>query len=53
MNIQSEVHDSLEDARAALYLYRKYQELKEQDILGKSLEELYDKGKKLNWKVTT
>ncbi|CAG7687316.1 unnamed protein product [Allacma fusca] len=51
MNIQTEVHDSLEDARAALYLYRKYEELKKKGKLEKSLEEMYEKGKKLNWKV--
>jgi len=49
--IQSEVHDSTEDARTALQLYRKYEELKSSGQLEKALEELYETGKKAQWKV--
>jgi len=49
--IQSEVHDSIEDARTALHLYRKYEELKSSGKLQTALEELYERGKKVQWKV--
>jgi len=49
--IQSDTHDSAEDARAALALYRKYEELKASRRLEKALEDLYDLGSKLQWKV--
>lgn len=51
MVIQSDTHDSAEDARSALQLFRKYEELKASGKLEKALEDLYDLGKKLQWKV--
>jgi len=51
LSIQSEVHDSTEDARAALLLYRKYEELKKSGELDRALEGLYEAGKKAQWKV--
>lgn len=51
IKIQSETHDSIEDARAALRLYKKYLELEAQGILQSSLEEMYTVGKSLHWKV--
>lgn len=51
MMIQSEVHDSIEDARTALHLYRKYEELQTSGKLQAALEELYETGKKVQWKV--
>ncbi|XP_046740616.1 PAN2-PAN3 deadenylation complex catalytic subunit PAN2 isoform X1 [Diprion similis] len=49
--IQSETHDSTEDARAALELHRKYKELEAQGNLTETLKELYTVGTKLQWKV--
>ncbi|XP_043271434.1 PAN2-PAN3 deadenylation complex catalytic subunit PAN2 isoform X2 [Venturia canescens] len=49
--IQSETHDSTEDARAALELYRKYEELKNNGKLFEALKELYTIGNELQWKV--
>lgn len=49
--IQSETHDSTEDARAALALYRKYKELESSGTLRETLKELYDVGTQLQWKV--
>lgn len=49
--IQSETHDSAEDARAALELYRKYKELESSGQLAETLKELYEVGTQLQWKV--
>ncbi|XP_033221398.1 PAN2-PAN3 deadenylation complex catalytic subunit PAN2 isoform X2 [Belonocnema kinseyi] len=49
--IQSETHDSVEDARAALELYHKYKELQSRGTLAESLKELYSIGTRLSWKV--
>uniref|UniRef100_A0A8C2DHW1 PAN2-PAN3 deadenylation complex catalytic subunit PAN2 n=1 Tax=Cyprinus carpio TaxID=7962 RepID=A0A8C2DHW1_CYPCA len=54
LNIQSETHDSIEDARTALQLYRKYSELSHnggQEEFRKVLKALYEKGRKQDWKV--
>lgn len=51
--IQSETHDSTEDARAALELYRKYKELESCGTLRETLKELYEIGTQLQWKVRT
>lgn len=51
--IQSETHDSAEDARAALELYRKYKELESSGTLRETLKELYEVGTQLQWKVRT
>lgn len=51
--IQSETHDSTEDSRAALALYRKYKELESSGKFSESLKELYKVGNQLQWKVRT
>ncbi|KAG7519500.1 PAN2-PAN3 deadenylation complex catalytic subunit PAN2 isoform X1 [Solea senegalensis] len=54
LNIQGETHDSIEDARTALQLYRKYLELSRgggNDEVRKVLKGLYEKGRQQDWKV--
>ncbi|KAM8975802.1 PAN2-PAN3 deadenylation complex catalytic subunit PAN2 isoform 2-T2 [Pelodytes ibericus] len=55
LKIQGETHDSIEDARTALQLYRKYLELSkngtEPENFRKVLKGLYEKGRKMDWKV--
>ncbi|KAG5519468.1 hypothetical protein PMAC_002095 [Pneumocystis sp. 'macacae'] len=48
--IQQDSHDSIEDARTALLLYKKYNEFKEQGIFEEKLKEIYDLGKKYGYK---
>lgn len=49
-NIQTDTHDSIEDARSALMLYKAYEDLQEQEIFYDKLNELYREGRKHNWK---
>jgi len=49
-NIQTETHDSIEDARSALRLYKAYHEFEENGVFDEKLEELYREGKVNNWK---
>ncbi|KAL9599323.1 MAG: hypothetical protein Q9179_003596 [Wetmoreana sp. 5 TL-2023] len=50
-NIQSETHDSIEDALTALKLWRKYQEFEDAGIVEKMVDEIYAAGRKHNYKV--
>nr|XP_026693869.1 PAN2-PAN3 deadenylation complex catalytic subunit PAN2 isoform X1 [Ciona intestinalis] len=54
--IQKDMHDSIEDARTALKLYKKYLELTENetktsDFRQTTLKQLYAEGRRLEWKV--
>ncbi|KDQ59577.1 hypothetical protein JAAARDRAFT_77653 [Jaapia argillacea MUCL 33604] len=49
-NIQTETHDSIEDAHAALRLFKAYHEFEEKGIFDQRLDELYKEGKANNWK---
>jgi hypothetical protein len=44
-NIQIDTHDSIEDARSTLMLYKAYQGFEEQNIFDQKLEELYKAGR--------
>ena len=44
-NIQTDTHDSIEDARSALRLYKAYHEFEEDGTFDEKLEELYREGK--------
>lgn len=44
-NIQTETHDSIEDARSALRLYKAYHKFEEDGTFDEKLEELYREGK--------
>lgn len=49
-DIQQDNHDSIEDARTALRLWRKYEEFKDAGIVEQMLEEIYREGKKWQYK---
>ncbi len=45
------VHDSCEDARTALLLYRKYKKLEASDQVSSMLGRLYETGRRYHWQV--
>ncbi|KAL2392816.1 PAN2-PAN3 deadenylation complex catalytic subunit pan2 [Exophiala dermatitidis] len=47
---QVDGHDSIEDARMALRLWRKYQEYEDAGIVDQMIEDIYRKGVKYGWK---
>ena len=49
-DIQQDTHDSIEDARTALRLWRKYEEFRDAGIVMPMLEEVYREGKKWGYK---
>ena len=49
-SISSDGHDSIEDARMALRLWRKYQEYEEAGVVDQMIEEIYRKGARFGWK---
>ena len=50
-DMQRDPHDSVEDAMAAFEIYLKAQELKGTGTFGKVLNELYEHGRKTDWKL--
>ena len=44
--IQTDTHDSIEDARSALKLYKAFQDFEEQGIFDEKLDEVYREGPK-------
>jgi PAB-dependent poly(A)-specific ribonuclease subunit 2 len=50
-DMQQDVHDSIEDARAAYDLYLKALEWKQQGTLGKFIQEMYVYGAARDWKL--
>ncbi|CAG8494661.1 13748_t:CDS:10 [Funneliformis mosseae] len=51
-DIQTDTHDSIEDARTALAIYKKYLQFKSEGIFEEVLEDIYSEGRKYNWKPT-
>ena len=51
LHIQEGAHDSSEDARTALMLYRKYREVETQGQVKQSLKKLYETGRSCGWQV--
>jgi PAB-dependent poly(A)-specific ribonuclease subunit 2 len=53
MDIQDEVHDSIEDAKTALALYRHYERVSAQGpaALNAVLQDLYNYGQRANWVI--
>lgn len=51
VDIQQTTHDSIEDSRTALQLYRKYQDLVKEGKFDNVLQEIYAVGRKRQWKV--
>ncbi|KAF7305131.1 PAN2-PAN3 deadenylation complex catalytic subunit PAN2 [Mycena kentingensis (nom. inval.)] len=49
-NIQTDTHDSIEDARSALNLYKAHQDLEGRGEFDKKLEEIYREGRQYNFK---
>ena len=50
-DMQQDIHDSIEDARAAFDLYTKAIELKNEGVFDKVLRDIYGYGQRTDWKV--
>lgn len=50
-DIQTDMHDSIEDARTALKLWRKWEEFTEAGVLEETLEWVYRRGREMGFKV--
>ncbi|RDB20983.1 PAB-dependent poly(A)-specific ribonuclease subunit PAN2 [Hypsizygus marmoreus] len=48
--IQTDMHDSIEDARSALNLYKAYHDMEEKGLFDQKLEDLYKEGRLHNFK---
>jgi len=51
VSIQGVTHDSIEDAVTSLRLYKKFLEMKKDNLHVENLTKMYEVGKELNWKV--
>jgi len=51
IDIQQQTHDSIEDSRAALHLYRMYRKLQHDGTFEDALYEIYAIGRKRGWKT--
>jgi len=49
VDIQGDTHDSIEDARIALRVYKEYRSFKEGGILERKLTEIYEEGRRRNF----
>ncbi|KAH8102953.1 PAB-dependent poly-A-specific ribonuclease subunit PAN2 [Cristinia sonorae] len=49
-NIQTDTHDSIEDAMSALRLFKAFQKFESEGIFDQKLEELYREGRQINFK---
>jgi len=49
--MQQDIHDSIEDARAAYELYLQALEFKKRGEFDKLLRDVYEFGRKVDWKV--
>ncbi|TCD70609.1 poly(A)-specific ribonuclease [Steccherinum ochraceum] len=49
-NIQTDTHDSIEDALSALRLFKAYQQFESEGVFDLKLEELYREGRSVNFK---
>jgi len=52
-DIQTDTHDSIEDAKSALMLYKAYHDFESQGIWDEKLEELYREGRRFVSPVRT
>jgi len=50
-DMQVEIHDSIEDSRAANELYLKALELKDKGTFEETLRQIYERGQQTDWKV--
>ena len=50
IDIQSQTHDSIEDAMTAFKVYKKYQELHSKGKCAQTLEKIYNLGERFDWK---
>lgn len=48
-DIQADNHDSIEDAKTALFLYKKYEECVANGTISAVIENLYETGRISNW----
>ena len=48
-DFQEQTHDSIEDARVALLIYKRYVELRREGKLEETVLEMYRKGKEVGW----